>query len=272
MVLEARDARFLERRHVGQRARAISGRDRVGPQPLRLDVRQRGRERRHVDRDLVGEQRVQRRPVPLNGTCTPSALMFSSSNVVARCEPVPWPALPKVILPDCERAERNELLERFRRQRRMHDEYAGLVRYPRDRNEVALGVERQLRVDGRIDGEADRAEEQRIAVGNGLCGDVGADAAAGAGAIVDDDRLPERLPDRIGEDARVDVGAAAGAKGTIRRIGRCGQLSAAEAGNGMHRASDSDARAMRTMGCSSYCSAMFAARTTFIHFSVSDLR
>jgi len=89
----------------------------------------------------------------------------------------------------------------------MHDENAGLIGHPRDRREVARDVERQLLVDHGVDGEAGRAQEQRVAVGRRLRRDFGADDARGARAIVHDYLLAERVADRFRQDACIDVGA-----------------------------------------------------------------
>ncbi len=55
-----------------------------------------------------------------------------------------------------------------------------------------------------------RADQQRIAVGRRARHELGADAAAGAGAVVDHHRLSERLADLIADDAADNVGIAAG--------------------------------------------------------------
>ncbi len=57
-----------------------------------------------------------------------------------------------------------------------------------------------------------RRRQQRVAVGIGLGDDFGADIAAGAGVVLDDHRLPPFARQPIGDDARHDVGGAAGRK------------------------------------------------------------
>ena len=54
--------------------------------------------------------------------------------------------------------------------------------------------------------------QQGVAVGIGFGDDLGADIAAGAGAVVDDDRLAPFARQPIGDDARHDIGGAAGGK------------------------------------------------------------
>ena len=56
---------------------------------------------------------------------------------------------------------------------------------------------------------ADAGEEERVAVGRRLGGELGADRAAGAGPIVDDDRLAEIGPELLRDRARHRVVAAA---------------------------------------------------------------
>ena len=55
--------------------------------------------------------------------------------------------------------------------------------------------------------DAGRGHQQRVAIGRGLGDDVGADIAAGAGAILDDHRLAQRLGNSIGDDARASTSA-----------------------------------------------------------------
>ena len=69
-------------------------------------------------------------------------------------------------------------------------------------------------------------DEQRVAVRLGLRGELGADDAVGAAAIVHDDGLPPRLAQLLRDGARDDVGAAAGRKrhDEAHRPGRIGRL------------------------------------------------
>ncbi len=63
-----------------------------------------------------------------------------------------------------------------------------------NRDEVLLDIVRQLRIKRRADGVVRRGEQQRVAVGRGLGGRVGRDGAAGAGAVVDDERPARDRP------------------------------------------------------------------------------
>src|SRR5262245_10506073 len=65
-------------------------------------------------------------------------------------------------------------------------------------------------------------EQQRVAVGRGFGGDLGAQAAAGAGAVVDDDLLAERFSQPLADQAGEHVGAAAGRVGHDHADGSIG--------------------------------------------------
>src|SRR3954453_1939033 len=78
---------------------------------------------------------------------------------------------------------------------------------PPDRGEVLARVIANVGIEIRPDRErAGIAETDGVAGGIGLCERAGADSAAGAGAVVDDDLLAERLAeliaDRTDDDAR----------------------------------------------------------------------
>ena len=63
-----------------------------------------------------------------------------------------------------------------------------------------------------------RADEQRVAVRRRARDIVAGDRAAGAGAVLDDDRLAERIADAGLQDARADVDVAAGAHRAPRSV------------------------------------------------------
>ena len=54
----------------------------------------------------------------------------------------------------------------------------------------------------------DRDDEKRVAIRRRFRGEVGADHAAGAGAVIDEDLLSEPLAELIGDDAADDVVAS----------------------------------------------------------------
>ena len=79
-----------------------------------------------------------------------------------------------------------------------------------DRRKVADRIERQLGIErgrGRL---ADMHQQQRVAVGRGLGDAIGAEGAAGADDVFDDDRLLQRRTHRCSEQAGDDVARAAG--------------------------------------------------------------
>src|ERR1700693_3445458 len=53
------------------------------------------------------------------------------------------------------------------------------------------------------------ADQQRVAIGSAFRDVLRRDARAGAGAVVDHDRLAEHAPERLGEGGRDEVGGAA---------------------------------------------------------------
>ena len=124
-------------------------------------------------------------------------------------------------------------------------EYASMVT-PRRSFDGSNG---SLRVDRGADRQrADVAQQQRVAVGRRLGHEVGAEVAVGAGLVLDDHGLLERLRQRLADGAGDDVGRAA------RRVGhddaqaawpaspsdwarRLGAATAASAPGGLHAGS-----------------------------------
>src|SRR5213079_1507345 len=83
-----------------------------------------------------------------------------------------------------------------------------------DRREVLQRVVAELLVQVRIHHvAADAGEEKRVAVGRRLRRELRADRAAGAGPVVDDDRLAKLRADLLRDRARHGVVAAAGREG-----------------------------------------------------------
>jgi len=101
----------------------------------------------------------------------------------------------------------DELAHVVRGDRRMHHQHVDVRGDEGDRREVAHRVEGHARVDARIDAvRGDAAHAERVAVGRRLRDEVHADVPACAGAVLDHDRLSERLAERRRERAakRVD--------------------------------------------------------------------
>ena len=75
-----------------------------------------------------------------------------------------------------------------------------------NRREVLDDVERQLLVDGHIGGEvADRAQQDRVAVGRGLGGEFQRNDPVGARAVVDDERLLEAFAHFLGDGPHDEI-------------------------------------------------------------------
>ena len=110
--------------------------------------------------------------------------------------------------------ERDQLLHRPRRKRRMNDQHVGCGRGERDRREILDRIEGHFGEEARVDRERSRrAHQDRVTVGRGLGDDVGADIAARAGPVVDHHLLREAHGESLRDRARDDVGAAARGKG-----------------------------------------------------------
>ena len=90
----------------------------------------------------------------------------------------------------------------------------GTGRHQRNRDEVVQRIERQLRPEMRRHHHgAGGAQQQGVAVGRGVEGDFRADHAIGTGAIVDHDRLPQRLAERRCDRAADKIGTSSGGEG-----------------------------------------------------------
>jgi hypothetical protein len=88
-----------------------------------------------------------------------------------------------------------------------------LCRHHRNRREVFFGVVRQLGVQRRCVSKAQAAQAHRVTIGIGFRHQRGADNSAAAAAIVDHHRLPHGFGEFESDQARDDVGAAAGGEG-----------------------------------------------------------
>src|SRR6266704_3399548 len=110
--------------------------------------------------------------------------------------------------------ERDQLGEGPRGHRRVNADHERRDDAPRNRHEVALRVVREVLVQARVDRDRGvRRDEKGVTVGRGLRRRLGADVAARAGAVVDDELLLERLGERLRELARIEIRAAARRRG-----------------------------------------------------------
>ena len=109
----------------------------------------------------------------------------------------------------------HQFSDRFRRYRRMQCQHKRLGADDGDCGDVALHVKGQVFVQRRCVGDAHALQQQRVAVGYRLGGDVGGDHAAAARTVVNDGLLAPDVGQFLRQQPRDDVGAAA--------RGGCGQ-------------------------------------------------
>jgi hypothetical protein len=84
-----------------------------------------------------------------------------------------------------------------------------------DRHEILLGIVRDRRIEARIHHERIDRHQQVLAIGRRpRCG-LRADVAAGAGLVLDDDRMIPALPQFLAEDAREQVRSRARREGDV---------------------------------------------------------
>ena len=102
----------------------------------------------------------------------------------------------------------DELLDVLHRQRRMHHQHQRDRGDLGDRREILDRVVGLLLQAG-VDREGDGRDQQRVAVRRGLGGGAGADGAAAARAIVDDDGLAPAVGEALRDQPRDRVGGAA---------------------------------------------------------------
>ena len=95
----------------------------------------------------------------------------------------------------------------------MRDKHIVRVHQQRYRREIFQRVVRQRFVEAGIDNDRRTRQIKRVAVRRRLRHHFGADIAAGAGPVVDDDLLVPRLGEFLSDQARHQINAAAGSKG-----------------------------------------------------------
>jgi hypothetical protein len=106
----------------------------------------------------------------------------------------------------------DQLRDRLHRSRRFDHHHAGAVHHPGDRRDVANDVEAQIVVEPGAEGIHRGDHEQRVAVRGSADHRFGREIAAGAGTIVDDERMAQPGRQPIGDDAREQIGRAAGSR------------------------------------------------------------
>ena len=108
----------------------------------------------------------------------------------------------------------DELGQRLRRQLGIDHDHVRQDREQRDRREILLRVVAERLEQRPVRRQrTDRAHHQRVAVGRRSDRRQSAGIAAGARAVVDDERLPERLRHPVEHDAGDDVAGAAAREG-----------------------------------------------------------
>ena len=107
--------------------------------------------------------------------------------------------------------ERDELLHRIRRHRRMRNQDVGRGGEIRDRREIADRIVAQVFLEiGPERHGADPAHHQCVSVRCRMRHGFGADRSAGPHAVVDDDGLPQPFGESLQHDASRSIDAATG--------------------------------------------------------------
>ena len=144
--------------------------------------------------------------VPLNGTCTMSMPAVCLKSSVVRCAAAPM--RPKLSFGIGLRV-RDELLHVLRRQVVVRGEDERRDAGERDRHQVLARIEGQLalveRDVGRVAGDHRR---HGVAIGRRLCGQIGAEDAVRARAVIHHDRLAKRSGHFLRDHSRHHIGDA----------------------------------------------------------------
>ena len=134
-----------------------------------------------------------------------------------RCAAAPWPDEAKLIVPGLALASAISSAIEFAGTVGIDHQDVGLRADQADRDEILLGVVVQLLVERGVGGEdAVVAHQQRVAVGRRARDLLGGDVAAGAGPVLDDERLVQDFVEPLADDARQHVARAAGREGDER--------------------------------------------------------
>ena len=126
-------------------------------------------------------------------------------------------------LPGAAARERDQLLHRTRRQRRVHDQRQHEARDLRHPPEIAKRIDRRVRAQALDRSQARCGQQQRVAVGRLLRDILPCDQAAGAGPVVDDHLLADGLADRRRDQARDQIVRTAGRRADDQPHRLCGK-------------------------------------------------
>jgi hypothetical protein len=99
------------------------------------------------------------------------------------------------------------------RQRIRHQDDIRRIRYRRDRGDVAHEIETEMLIERGVEYVGQHVADDRVAVGLRLDHDLGADIAAGARPVLDDEILAELFRKPLRGEPRDDVRRAAGREG-----------------------------------------------------------
>jgi hypothetical protein len=91
----------------------------------------------------------------------------------------------------------------------VNDEDAYSARKARDRSDVAIEIEFEILIERRVPGVGRSGEQQRVAVRRRSHDRFRREIAAGAGPVLDDERLTEALREPLADQARIGVVDAA---------------------------------------------------------------
>jgi hypothetical protein len=117
------------------------------------------------------------------------------------------------LIPDFSNDRRNEFGERVRWDRRVHHDEVYHPHQPRNGRNISQEVERKPRIERGIYGACDREHEQPVAIGLRTDDRLGGDVAGGAGPVLNDKRLTERLRQPLRHDTGHNVRSGRPASG-----------------------------------------------------------
>ena len=205
-VVESGDAGFVQRGHIRQQTHPLDRRHPERAQPAGFHVRQRWSQGRHVHGDLVTHQRGQCRPTPLVGYVNHAAVHGYQQQLGRQMDARADAGRTEAQLAGIGPHLGDQLLEVSRRQRRLDQQDIGLLGDQGHRSEIAKRVVGQFLVERWIDGQADAAQQHRIAVGRRLRDDVRAQHTPCTGAVVRHDGGAQYRREAFRENPRDDIG------------------------------------------------------------------
>ena len=198
-------------RHIGKLRHALLGRDRQRLQLAGLDMRQRGRQRHAADLDVARHQIADRRAAAAIDDVAELHVLLVGD--ILRHHVADRADARRHVLHAVRRLlhQRDQLLEAVHAERRMHHEHVGRPAEIGDVGEVLDRIEARVLVHRRRQHMRRHAGNlQRVAIGRRARDLGGADQAAAAGAVLDEELLPERLAELLGEHAAEQIVGAAG--------------------------------------------------------------